>query len=211
MLSAILVQIQEFGDVGLEFLNSWGVTPLTEKFIEEFKANKDNWPYLQGGYYVGLTSVVEYMNVQTDGTKNTIGAFETVRGIAVSLGLSAAQVRNLGAISDSLFICVSSFYLLSICFYVYPYRGMLQTHTSHYFIISFAGEVLVSLNLPYKHSSEVCISLHQHPNPILVKCVLFHCRSFMMRVPPQKQLEMEIVHEQTGSSLLASLATRPLM
>ena len=69
MLSAILVQIQEFGDVGLEFLESWGVTPLTEDFIEKFKADKDNWPYLQAGYYVGLTCCVEYMNVQTDGNK----------------------------------------------------------------------------------------------------------------------------------------------
>ena len=107
------MQIQEFGDVGLEFLNSWGVTPLTEKFIEEFKADKDNWPYLQAGYYVGLTSTVEYMNVQTDGIRPTVGAWETVRQIALNLGLSPAQVRNLGAISDSLFICVSSFYLFS--------------------------------------------------------------------------------------------------
>ena len=113
MLSAILVQIQEFGDVGLEFLNSWGVTPLTEKFIEEFKADDSNWPYLQAGYYVGLTSVVEYMDIQTDGIENTVGAWETVRQVALSLGLSPAQVRNLGAISDSLFICVSSFYLFS--------------------------------------------------------------------------------------------------
>jgi len=113
MLTAILVQIQEFGDVGLEFLNSWGVTPLTEKFIEEFKADDSNWPYLQAGYYVGLTSVVEYMNVQTDGIENTVGAWETVRGIAMNLGLTPAEVRKLGAISDSMFICVSSFYLFS--------------------------------------------------------------------------------------------------
>ena len=117
MLTSILVQIQDFGEKGKDFLNSWGVTQLTPKSIEEFKADKDNRPYLQGGYYVGLTSVVEYMNIQTDGIENTVGAWETVRQIATSLGLSAAQVRKLGAISDSMFICVS-FISFFMCIYM---------------------------------------------------------------------------------------------
>ena len=112
MLTAILVQIQEFGYVGLEFLNSWGVTPLTKEDIEEFKADETNRPYLQAGYYVGLTKIVEYMDVQKDGIAAKFGAYETVSQISRNLGISQAQVRNSGAISDSLFISVS---LLSFC------------------------------------------------------------------------------------------------
>jgi len=105
------VQIQEFGKKGEDFLKTWGVTPLTRKDIETFKADDENWPYLQAGYYVGLTSVVEYMNVQTDGSRShSYGARETVRGIAVNLGLGkqCSQVVAMGAISDSMFICVST-------------------------------------------------------------------------------------------------------
>ena len=109
MLTAILVQIQEYKKEGEDFLKSWGVKLLATEDIESFKADDENWPYLQGGYYVGLTAIVEYMDVQTDGIYKTYGAWETVRQIAVSLGLTPAQVKNnLGAISDSLFICVSA-------------------------------------------------------------------------------------------------------
>ena len=82
-------------------------------------------------------------------------------------------------------------------------------HISYYFY-SFAGEVLALLRQLYRPSSKACISLHQETNPILVKYVLFHYRRFMIQEPPQKQLEMEMGQKQVGSSLLASLATRPL-
>ena len=109
MLTAILVQIQEFGKKGEDFLKTWGVTPLTRKDIETFKADDDNWPYLQAGYYIGLTSTVEYLDVQKNSTATTFGAAETVSQIAQNLYGSKrySRVAAMGAISDSLFICVS--------------------------------------------------------------------------------------------------------
>ena len=126
MLTAILVQIQEFGKKGEDFLKSWGVTPLSRKDIETFKADDDNWPYLQAGYYVGLTKAVEYMDVQKNGVRHTYGARETVRQIAVNLGIGGnnAKVAASGAISDSLFICVSTIFY---CVYIY-HLDTLLTH-----------------------------------------------------------------------------------
>lgn len=107
MLTAILVQIQEFGEKGEDFLKSWGVKPLSEEVIEEFKADETNQLYLQAGYYIGLTKIVEYMDIQKDGGRNTFGARETVNQIARNLGIGTGQVRNSGAVSDSIFISVS--------------------------------------------------------------------------------------------------------
>ena len=118
MLTSILVQIQEFGEKGKEFLKSWGVKPLTKESIKVFKADDENWPYLQGGYYVGLTGTVEYMDVQKDGghTK-TYGSGETVSQITQNLGLGEqrARVVAMGAISDSVFICVSTIFCAHVC------------------------------------------------------------------------------------------------
>lgn len=120
MLTSILVQIQEFGKKGEDFLNSWGVTELTQKSIEEFKADGENWPYLQGGYYAGLTGTIEYMDPQKDGgTIKTYGSGETVSQIAQNLGLGRARVVAMGAISDSMFICVSTIFYC-VCLYLNP-------------------------------------------------------------------------------------------
>ena len=127
MLTSILVQIHEFGEKGEDFLKSWGVKQLTKESIEEFKADDDNWPYLQGGYYAGLTSTVEYMNIQKNSIASTYGAWETVAQISRSLGLSPGQVRNLGAISDSMFICVSTSTIF-YCMHIYN-LDILLTHS----------------------------------------------------------------------------------
>ena len=118
MLTSILVQIHEFGEKGRDFLKSWGVKLLTTEDIESFKADDENWPYLQGGYYIGLTSIVEYMDVQKDGIRCYYGAAETVSQIAQNLygSKQCSRVAAMGAISDSMFICVSF-----ISFYVHLY------------------------------------------------------------------------------------------
>lgn len=103
------MQIQQFGKKGEEFLESWGVKPLTPECIQEFKADVTNWPYLQAGYYVGLTKIVEYMDVQANGVSSTFGAYETIRQISQNLGITCSQVaRQMGAISDTMFISVRS-------------------------------------------------------------------------------------------------------
>lgn len=119
MLTSILVQIHEFGKKGENFLKSWGVTPLTIEDIERFKADDENWPYLQGGYYVGLTGTVEYMNAQENGSSTKYGAAETVSQIATNLGLGkqCSRVVAMGAISDSMFICVSAISLY-LCMHI---------------------------------------------------------------------------------------------
>ena len=114
MLTAILVQIQEFGKKGEVFLKSWGVKLLTKEVIEEFKADETNRPFLQAGYYVGLTKVVEYMDVQMNGISTCYGASETVNQISRNLGISAGRLRKSGAISDSMFISVSSHFIVCI-------------------------------------------------------------------------------------------------
>ena len=125
MLTSILVQIHEFGEKGKDFLKSWGVKQPTKEFIIEFKADDENWPYLQAGYYVGLTSIVEYMDVQKDGIATCYGAAETVSQIAQNLYGSKqyGRVATMGAISDSMFICVSF-----ISFYVHLYMRYQLTH-----------------------------------------------------------------------------------